>query len=291
VQATAIFKETNGPPISFYDLESMCNLMKRRARARSLMADMAKIDMAIKLDRTSYVPYYEQIITQLRNAIQVHNLSQGQVLWSQRELADHLGISVLPVKRAFERLRAEGLLSTAKGKRPIVGSGRAPWNVQDLWGFTEEIQSRGLTSSTRLLSFSLIPADEEISGALEIGETDEVYRITRLRSVQEGPMNLETTHLPAALFPNLEAQDWGTASLYAVIENVFGRRLDRGEQRIGAVKASHEEARLLKVEVGFPLLLSRRRVCDTNGTPIEYGLSLIRADRYQARVLTLRRRP
>ena len=255
------------------------------------MAEMAKIDLAIKIDLTSYVPYYEQIITQLRNAIQVHNLSQGQVLWSQRELAEQLGISVLPVKRAFERLRAEGLLSTAKGKRPVVGSGRAPSNVQDLWSFTEETQNRGLTSSTRLLSFSLIPADEEISEALQIGETDEVYRITRLRAVQEGPIALQTTHLPAALFPNLEAQDWGTTSLYAVIENVFGRRLERGEERIGAVKASQEEARLLKVEVGFPLLSARRRVSDTNGTPIEYGLSLFRADRYQARILTLRRRP
>lgn len=73
------------------------------------------------------------------------------------------------------------------------------------------------------------------------------------------------------------------------IENVYGYRIDRGEERIGAVKAGHEEAYLLKVDVGFPLLSSRRIACDANGLPIEYGLSLYRADRYVARILTLRK--
>jgi GntR family transcriptional regulator len=264
---------------------------KSSSRVKSKSVGTAEIDVTVKLDRASYVPYYEQIIAQLRHAIQSESLRPGQKLWSQRELAEKLGISVLPVKRAFERLRAEGLLLTAKGKRPVVGAGNALWNVQDLWGFTEQIQDRGLKPTTRLLRFAVIPADKEISEALQIEESDEVYEITRLRSVQEGPMALETTHLPVALFPTLETQDLGANSLYAVIENVFGRRLDRGEERIGAVNAGHEEAQLLKVEVGFPLLSSRRMVCDTNGTPIEYGLSLFRADRYQARILTLRRRP
>jgi len=249
------------------------------------------LNIQMKLDRMSYVPYYEQIVTQLRDMIVAKTVQQGQALWSQRELAEVLSISVLPVKRAYERLRSEGLLVTSKGKRPVVGSGNVPWNVQDLWSFTEEIKSRGLASSTRLLSFALTPADKETAEALNLKEGDEVYRLTRLRSVTEGPIALETTHVPAALFPNLETQDWATSSLYTVIENVYGRRIERGEERISAVKAGHEEARVLKVEVGFPLLSSRRLVSDGDGIPLEYGLSLYRADRYVARVLTLRRRP
>jgi GntR family transcriptional regulator len=249
----------------------------------------AELDLAIKLDRASNVPYYEQIVSQLRAGIQSNDLRQGQTIWSQRELAELLGTSVLPVKRAFERLRSEGLLLTSKGKRPVVGAGNVPWNVQDLWSFSEEIKSRGLVSSTRLLGIARIAADKEIAGALQLDAGDEVYRMTRLRSVQEGPLALETAHVPAAHFPNLEALDWTTGSLYAAIENVYGYRIDRGEERIGAVKAGHEEAHLLKVDVGFPLLSSRRIACDANGMPVEYGLSLYRADRYVARILTLRR--
>ena len=108
-------------------------------------------DLAVKLDRASYVPYYEQIVSQLRDAIRTNTLSPGPSLWSQRELAELLGISVLPVKRALERLRIEGLLVTAKGKRPIVGAGNTPWNFQDLWSFSEEMKSQGFVPSTPLL--------------------------------------------------------------------------------------------------------------------------------------------
>ena len=71
-----------------------------------------------------------------------------------RELAEFLGISVLPVKRAFERLRTEGLLITTSGKRPVVGGGNELWNVQDLWSFSEEMKSRGMTATTKRLSFA-----------------------------------------------------------------------------------------------------------------------------------------
>lgn len=250
-----------------------------------------EIGLALKLDRTSYVPYYEQIVSQLREAIRANALRPGQSLWSQRELADLLGISVLPVKRAFERLRTEGLLVTSRGKRPVVGAGNKPWNIQDLWSFSEEIKNQGLVASTRLLSFALIPANKEVSEALNLAEGDEVYRLMRLRSVQQEPIALETTHVPAALFPNFETHDWNSGSLYATIENVYRYRIDGGEERIGAVKAGNEEARLLKVELGFPLLSCRRLVRDPKGVCLEYGESLHRADRYVARILTLRRRP
>ncbi len=249
------------------------------------------IDLAVSLDRASYVPYYEQIILQLRDAIKGKQLRPGQMLWSQRELAEKLGISVLPVKRAFERLRTEGLLLTSKGKRPIVGSGGVPWNVQDLSSFSEEIRERGLSLTTRLLGLDLVEAEAEVAEALELGSNKQVYRLRRLRSVQKEPVALETTHLPAGLFPQLESQDWEKVSLYSVMEHVYGRTLERGEERIGAVKAGHDEAHLLKIEVGFPLLLARRLAYDINNTPIEYGITLRRADRNSARIFTLRRRP
>jgi hypothetical protein len=113
--------------------------------------------------------------------------------------------------------------------------------------------------------------------------------VARLRLVKEEPIALETTQVPAAHFPNFESQDWSKGSLYSVIENVDGHRIESGEELIGAVKAGNEEARLLKVELGFPLLSCRRSIRDANGLPLEFGVSLLRADRYVARVRTLRR--
>lgn len=255
--------------------------------SEALISDLENFSIA--LDRRSFVPYYEQIGLQLRNAIKANRLPVGKVFWSERELAQKLGISKLPVKRAYERLRAEGLLVTSRGKRPVVGAGGDLWNAQGLWSFTEEVRRRGLSSTTRVLAIQLLVPDEEVARALQLGPSEQVYCVKRLRLVEHEPIALETTHLPAKLFPGLESQDLERNSLYAIMERVYGRRLERGEERIGAVSAQHEEAHLLRVGVRYPLVSAQRVVYDARGTPVECGLSLFRADRYVARIITLRR--
>jgi GntR family transcriptional regulator len=50
---------------------------------------------------------------------------------------------------------------------------------------------------------------------------------------------------------------------------------------IEAVAAGSEEAGLLEVDVGTPLLYVRRILNDAAGTPIEHYRSLYRGDRFQ----------
>lgn len=248
-------------------------------------------DLVITLDQRSFVPYYEQIIVQLRTAIKANRLQAGQLFWSERELAEKLHISKLPVKRAYEKLRAEGLLVTSRGKRPVIGAGSDPWDVQDLWSFTEEARRRGLVSTTRLLGIKVLHPDSELAGMLQVHPADQVYCVKRLRMIQGEPVALDTTHLPVKVFPHLEIHDLEQRSLWSIMESAYGRRLDRGEERIGAVAAEHDEKQLLGVTAGYPLVTAQRVIYDADGTPLECGLSLFRADRFVARIITLRRPP
>ncbi|MGA7768543.1 MAG: GntR family transcriptional regulator, partial [Candidatus Sulfotelmatobacter sp.] len=109
---------------------------------------VAKLGLA--LDSGSYVPYYMQIVDQVRDLIKKNKLREGQIFASEGDVAEALGISKMPVRQAFQKLRSEGLLIIAKGKRPVVGSGRVPWNFQQLRGFSEEMRRRGLVPSARL---------------------------------------------------------------------------------------------------------------------------------------------
>ena len=51
-------------------------------------------------------------------------------------------------------------------------------------------------------------------------------------------------------------------------------------QRVGARKAGDEEAELLEIEPGDPVLTVTRIAYDTNGRPIEYGSHSYPADSY-----------
>ena len=49
-------------------------------------------------------PIYEQIVTQIKNAILAEELSEGEALPSMRLLAKELRISLITTKRAYEEL-------------------------------------------------------------------------------------------------------------------------------------------------------------------------------------------
>lgn len=59
---------------------------------------------------------YEQITTQLKNAIVTGELSAGQALPSIRGLAADLEVSMITTKRAYSELEKEGLIRSVAGK-------------------------------------------------------------------------------------------------------------------------------------------------------------------------------
>lgn len=263
-------------------------------RTRDFMTEIAGQSitferLGLTIDSHSFVPYYVQIVDHVRELIKKNKLSQGQVFCSEGEIAQALKISKMPVRQAFQKLRSEGLLIIAKGKRPIVGSGRVPWNFQQLRGFSEEMRRRGLNPSARLLSMGLEDPGLEVAQALKLAPGERVYRMRRLRSVDDEPVAVVTSYLPARIFLGIDKQDLEKQSLYAIFENTYKRNLQWAEEVIGAVIAGEEEAAVLQASVGSALLVIRETTYDTQNVPIEYSLSLLRGDRYTASVVSVRK--
>jgi GntR family transcriptional regulator len=245
--------------------------------------------LGLAIDASSFTPYYMQIFEQISALIKRGKLSEGQVLCSEGDLARTLRISKMPVRQAFQKLRSESFLIIAKGKKPVVGSGRVPWNFQQLRGFSEEMRRRGLTPSARLLSMDLLQPDLEVAQALKLSPKEKVYRVKRLRFVDDEPVAVVTSYLPSRIFQGIDKQDLSRQSLYYVFEHVYRRKLERAEEDIGAVTATAEIAEILQTSVGSPLLSIRETTYDSQNIAIEYSLSLLRADRYTASVISVRR--
>ena len=242
------------------------------------------------LDSESYVPYYQQIVGQIRGLVRAQKVKEGQTFCSESDLAQHLGISKMPVRQAYQKLRSEGLLLVVKGKRPVIGSGRLPWNFQQLRGFSEEMRRRGLVPSARVLSSQIIRAEGEVALALRLEDGKFVYSIRRLRLVNGDPVAVVTSYLPTLIFPNIDKQNLEEHSLYAIFENVYKRKLQLAEDSIGAISAPEEEARILETAPGSALLLIRETTYDIDRVAIEYSHSLLRGDRYTASVISVRNR-
>lgn len=66
------------------------------------------------VNATSHQPLYEQLYTQIRGAIEDGTLASSTKLPSKRALADHLRISTVTVKTAYEQLLAEGYIRSVE---------------------------------------------------------------------------------------------------------------------------------------------------------------------------------
>jgi GntR family transcriptional regulator len=182
-------------------------------------------ELGLVLDTNSFTPYYQQIVDHIRAMVDGKRLREGETFCSEGDIARALGISKMPVRQAFQKLRAEGLLIVAKGKRPVIGSGRVPWNFQQLRGFSEEMRRRGLVPSARVLSMQIAEPDLEVAQALKLATGEKIYALRRLRFVNSEPVAVVTSHLPVRLFTGIERQDLEKRSLYAIFEQVYQRKL------------------------------------------------------------------
>lgn len=76
--------------------------------------------MNIIITNSSGDPIYEQITNQIKRAIIVGELAEGEQLPSIRLLAKELQISVITTKRAYEELERAGFIETVPGKGSYV---------------------------------------------------------------------------------------------------------------------------------------------------------------------------
>ena len=155
---------------------------------------------------------------------------------------------------------------------------RADVDLTGLAGFTEQMRKADLRATARVVSSQTLVAPPDVRSALELTKGAGVHEVVRVRSVQRSPYALERSYFPARLFPDLLDQRL-TGSLYALLRKHYGQAPDVATEYLDPVIATREEARLLKIETGSPLMLIDRTARSRSGTPVEYARDLFRSDR------------
>ena len=76
--------------------------------------------MQLYIDNRSGAPIYDQIYSQIKDAILSGQVAEGEALPSIRALAKDLRISVITTKRAYEDLERDGFILTQPGRGSFV---------------------------------------------------------------------------------------------------------------------------------------------------------------------------
>ena len=103
-------------------------------------------------------------------------------------------------------------------------------------------------------------------------------RVVRVQLADGVPISLEHAVLPAELVPGLPERDLG-GSLYELLDAEYSLRPEEATEHIEVVSASSDEATILSIERGAPLISITRTTRDAEGVAFEYSHDLFRADR------------
>jgi GntR family transcriptional regulator len=231
----------------------------------------------VRLDHTSPVPLYHQAARVLEEAIEDGRLPRGSKLESELDLAERLGISRPTMRAAIKQLVDKGLLMRRRG----IGTTVAPRPVRRAVALTslyDDLKESGREPTTRILNFEETPCPPEIAEHLGLGPTAPVLRFDRLRLADSDPIALMHNFVPVGLL-KIESEDLEQTGLYDLFRR-NGIAPHVATQRVGARKAGAEEAELLEVELGDPVLTMTRTAYDTSGRPIEYGSHSYPAESY-----------
>jgi GntR family transcriptional regulator len=226
----------------------------------------------------SYSPRPREQAQELLEAYILENhLQPGDRLPTERELSRVWQLNQVTLRNAKANMEASGRLLSVQGSGTRL-TRRYFRNLQNLHGFTEDAVACGFRPETRLLSFSVVECDKHLSKKFKRVLGEKIYRISRLRILDEIPSLIETSFIPVELAPGLETHDLSSESLYRILAEAYSLNLDHGIEKASLTMVTEEEASLLQVAKGTAALWMVSQTCDPSDMTIEYCRSVGRAD-------------
>jgi len=221
-------------------------------------------------------PLYEQVRSKLIEGISAGRWRPGEAIPSEGSLANTYGVAIGTIRKAVDALVAEQVLDRQQGKGTFVTQHD---ESRRLFHFFHVVADDGRQSypEVRTLAFTRDRADAAAGRALAIAPHEKVVRIRNLLAIEGVPRIVDDITLPAALFPGLTEKIFLARgnTIYHLYQSRYGINVLRADERLRAILANADDARLLRVEVGAPLLEIRRVALTFRERPVELRISRV----------------
>ena len=202
---------------------------------------------------------YQEIANTLRE--RVLREGPGHVLPSESELSAEFAVSRVTVRRALETLRDDGMLDSRQGFGWFVATAPFQQRLGRLDTIESQLSARGIDAERRILEFAFEQAPTHVAAVLG---TANVLRVKRLNLADGTPFAVVTVWCPAELGQHLSRRDVERKPFYELL----GVQLHGASQTIGAAAASDNDATLLAIPAGSPVLRCERTTTSVDGVPI-----------------------
>jgi len=227
----------------------------------------------------AFSPLYQQIKTLILQRLESGDWKPGEAIPSENELALRFRVSQGTVRKAIDELAGENLLIRRQGKGTFVAT-HSERHVQYRFLKLRNDSGEYEHSERRLLECRRSRAPAEVARALQLRSGEAVMQVRRVLLFSGVPRVLEDIWLPGQAFRGLSTAQMQAykGPTYAMFELDFGVRMVRADEKLRAVAAGVDQALLLDLAAGSPLLSVERLSYTYNDVPMELRRGFYRTD-------------
>jgi GntR family transcriptional regulator len=204
---------------------------------------------------------YQAIAEALRLRLEAGEFPSGSLLPSESELSRAYAASRVTVRRALDSLRDDGLVDSRQGFGWFAATDPLRQTLGRLGTVEAQLAADGVESDRRIVDFAFVDPADAVRKALGV---DSVLQVRRVNLADGRPFARVTVWCPAALAGELSRADVERSSFYDLLDVELGDAV----QTIGAAAASAEDASLLAIPEGSPVLRCERVTRDRRGAPV-----------------------
>lgn len=223
---------------------------------------------------------YRQVADFVREKIYSMEWGVNEPIPSEHELMEMLGLSRGTVQKGIRALVDEGLLVQQRGRGTFVTKPlMARPSTTRLLSFAESMEEQDIAYVTQVVARRIEPASDYCARQLHIAPGDDYLFLARVRRVRERPAMYIESHLNLGACPGIVDADFGSESVFAVVERMSGQAVGGCQMVYSACVAGKARGAWLECDEHAPVLNCEQLVCLEDGTPFEWGSVWLPANR------------
>lgn len=205
---------------------------------------------------------------------------------SEHTLAERFGVSRHNVRKAYDRLTDMGYIYSAQGKGRYIKSKQDKIELAltaDI-SFTDKMRWQGYNLETQNIHFTKLEKAEKIRNTLQLEADDFLYKITRLRIIDNEPAALHCSYVSNKLFPNIEIDGPKITSMFSYYRrHGFTSYFSKGSEITTSLPTQYERE-FLNCPALSPILVLESRCYDADSHDIlEVSKIIYRGDKFICR--------
>lgn len=209
---------------------------------------------------------------------QIHTGAYPDGLPAEHDLATEFLVSRNTVREALGVLKHEGLIERGPKIGTRVAQRKYDHGLDVLLGLKETFTELGKVRN-EVRAATPVTAPPAVARRLRLEPGEQAVYVERLRYLGGLPLSLDLTYLAPGIGHRVLEHPLETDDIFALIEQVSGRRLGSASLALEAIPADAHSAATLQVPDGAALLMLERLTSLDDGRPVDLEYIRMRGDR------------